>query len=48
MGYKDIAAIMNLSIKTIEGYYASLCEKFDLHSRQGLVIFAFKTGLVEL
>jgi two-component system invasion response regulator UvrY len=46
LSYKDIAKSMGLSVKTIEGYCKSLCEKLDLHTRQGLVMFAFRTGLV--
>lgn len=44
--YKEIAHQMCLSVKTIDGYRANLFEKFGVKSRVGLVLFAFKNGLI--
>ncbi|MFN8343318.1 MAG: response regulator transcription factor [Cyclobacteriaceae bacterium] len=48
MTYVEIADIMCLSPKTIDGYRNSLFEKLKVKSRVGLVIFAIKHGLVAL
>jgi DNA-binding CsgD family transcriptional regulator len=44
--YKEIAAKMNLSERTIDGYRDSLFERFNIKSRVGLVIYAQKNGLI--
>jgi DNA-binding NarL/FixJ family response regulator len=44
--YQEIAARMFLSPKTIDGYRNSLFEKLNAKSRVGLVIYAFKNGIV--
>jgi two-component system invasion response regulator UvrY len=46
--YVQIADMMCLSPKTIDGYRASVFEKFNLKSRVGLAIYAIKIGLVEV
>ena len=46
--YNEIAAKMFKSPKTIDGYRNSLFEKFHAKSRVGLVIFAIRSGLVQL
>lgn len=46
--YEQIAEIMNLSKRTIDGYRESLFQKCDVRSKTGLVLFAIKHGLVEL
>lgn len=46
--YKEIADLMYLSPKTIDGYRASLFEKLDAKSRVGLVLYAIKNGIVVL
>jgi len=46
--YQQIADKMFLSIKTIDGYRASLFEKLNVKSRSGLVLFGVKAGLVSL
>lgn len=43
--YKEIAAKMNLSVHTIDNYRDALFQKFDLKSRTGLVLFAFKNNI---
>jgi DNA-binding NarL/FixJ family response regulator len=45
MTYKEIADIMFLSPKTIDGYRDSVFTKLDVKSRVGLVLFALKHKL---
>lgn len=46
--YKEIADIMCLSIKTIDGYRARLFEKLEVKSRVGLVLFAVRNKMVKV
>ncbi len=46
--YKEIAAQMYLSPKTIDGYRESLFHKLGVRSRVGLVLYAIKHGICEL
>jgi DNA-binding NarL/FixJ family response regulator len=46
--YKEIADLMCLSIKTIDGYRNNLFEKLEVKSRVGLVLYALKHNLVAL
>ena len=48
MTYKEIADIMKLSQRTVEGYRDDLFKKLDVVSRVGLVLFAIKNGLVKI
>lgn len=45
MTYKQIAEIMFLSPKTIEGYRDSLYEKLNIKNRIGLVLYAIRNNL---
>ncbi len=45
MTYKEIANVMNLSPKTIDGYREQLFKKLDVKNRVGLVIYALKNGI---
>lgn len=46
MTYKEIANVMNLSPKTIDGYREQLFKKLDVKNRIGMVIYAIKNGIV--
>lgn len=46
--YKDIAAKMFVSPRTVDDYRNSLFEKLNVKTRVGLVIFAIKHGMVEV
>ena len=46
--HKQIALEMKLSPRTIDGYRDILMRKLNVNSRIGLVIYAIKTGLVQL
>lgn len=45
MTYKEIAAEMSLSPRTIDGYRDRLFEKLNVKSRTGLVLYAIRTGI---
>jgi DNA-binding NarL/FixJ family response regulator len=48
MTYKQIAALMGLSERTIDGYRENLFQKFKVQSRVGLVLEAIRKDLVKL
>ncbi|HBL78664.1 response regulator transcription factor [Aequorivita vladivostokensis] len=48
MTYKEIANIMDLSPKTIDGYRQDLFKRLKIKNRVGLVIFALKKKLIQL
>lgn len=48
MNYKQIAAEMQLSSRTVEGYRDDLFKKLNVISRVGLVIFSIKNGLYKI
>jgi two-component system, NarL family, invasion response regulator UvrY len=48
MSYKEIAAKMFLSPRTVEGYRDALFEKLDVRTRVGLVLFAIKNNIVNI
>lgn len=45
--YEQMADIMNLSVKSIETYRATLFERYNIKSKVGLVLFSFKYRLTE-
>ena len=47
MTYKEIAEVMSLSPKTIDGYRQSLFDKFNIKNRVGLVLFALHQNLID-
>jgi two-component system, NarL family, invasion response regulator UvrY len=48
LSYKEIAAKMFLSPRTIDDYRQSLFNKLKVHSRVGLVMYAIKNGIAEV
>jgi two-component system invasion response regulator UvrY len=48
MTYKEIADIMKISHRTIDGYRDQLFLKLNIKSRTGLVIYALKRGIATL
>jgi len=48
MTYKEIAVIMDLSPKTIDGYRQDLFQRLKIKNRVGLVIFALKNDLMQI
>src|SRR5574341_49286 len=45
---KQIAASLNISVKTVESHRAQLTERLDIHDVAGLVRFAIRTGLIKI
>jgi DNA-binding NarL/FixJ family response regulator len=43
--YEEMAKIMGVSVKTIDGYRSSLFERYHIKSKVGLVLFSFKFKL---
>lgn len=48
MTYKEIASVMNLSPKTIDGYRQELFNRLNIKNRVGLVIFALKNNIISI
>ena len=48
LAYKEIAEKMNVSVRTVEGYRDTLCEKLGLKTRVGLAMYAIKSGIVSV
>lgn len=48
MTYKEIADVMNLSPKTIDGYREQLFRKLGVKNRVGLVVFCLKNGILKI
>ena len=46
--YKEIASKMFLSARTIDGYRDKLCEKLNVSSRIGLVLYAIKNRIINI
>jgi len=46
LNYKEIAAKMNMSVRTIEGYRDSLFDKIQVHTRIGLVMYGLNIGVI--
>lgn len=47
MTYREIADVMNLSPKTIDGYRSDLFSKLNIKNRVGLVLFAMKHNYID-
>jgi DNA-binding CsgD family transcriptional regulator len=43
---KEIARILNISVKTVETHRTQLMERLDIHDVAGLVRYALRTGLI--
>jgi len=43
---KEIASLLNVSVKTAESYRANIMEKLDIHETAGLVRYAIRRGLI--
>ncbi len=48
MTYKEIADVMHLSPRTIDGYREALFEKLNVRNRVGLVLFAIKHNIIQV
>ena len=45
---KQIAQILNISVKTVDAHRASIMARLQIHSLAGLVKYAIRTGLTSL
>ena len=45
--YEQMSEIMELSVKSIEGYRSAIFDRFNIKSKVGLVLFSFKHRLTE-
>jgi DNA-binding NarL/FixJ family response regulator len=43
---KDVARLLNLSVKTVEAHRGQIMERLEIHDLAGLVRYAIRTGLV--
>ncbi len=46
ISYKEIADEMKLSVRTVHGYRDALCKKLGVKGREGIMMYAFKSGLI--
>ncbi|HEX3025504.1 MAG TPA: response regulator transcription factor, partial [Chitinophagaceae bacterium] len=46
--YKEIAEIMNIGIRTVHDHRDRLCEKLNINTRIGLIIYAIQIGIVNV
>ena len=44
---KEIAGVLNLSVKTAESYRSRIMEKLEIHQTAGLVRYAIRRGLIQ-
>ena len=45
---KEIALMLNISVKTVETHRANLMQRLDLYNVPRLVRYAIKSGLINL
>jgi DNA-binding NarL/FixJ family response regulator len=43
---KDVARLLDLSVKTVEAHRSQIMERLEIHDLAGLVRYAIRTGLV--
>lgn len=48
MTYKDVAAEMDITAKTVENYREAVFKKLEVRSRVGLVIYCIKNNLIKI
>ncbi|NIO15421.1 MAG: response regulator [Deltaproteobacteria bacterium] len=46
--HKEIASILNISVKTVVAHQSNIAEKLDLHSRAEFVKFAIRKGIIKI
>ncbi|HHN64151.1 MAG TPA: response regulator transcription factor [Nitrospirae bacterium] len=46
--HKEIASLLNISVKTVIAHQTNISEKLDIHSKAGLIKFAIKKGIIKL
>lgn len=48
MTYKEIAAKMSISARMVDQHKSTLCDRFGVKTRVGLVMYAVKNKLLEI
>lgn len=46
--HKEIAGLLDISVKTVVAHQSNISEKLDLHSRAGLIKFAILKGIIKI
>ena len=46
--HKEIASLLNISVKTVVAHQTNISEKLDMHSRTALVKYAISKGIIKL
>ncbi|GBD98037.1 oxygen regulatory protein NreC [bacterium BMS3Abin07] len=46
--HKEIAIMLNISVKTVIAHQTNISEKLDLHTRAGLIKFAIQRGIIKI
>ena len=46
--HKEIARILNISVKTVIAHQSNLSEKLNIHTRAGIIKYAFQKGIVRV
>ena len=46
--HKEIAEMLNISVKTVIAHQTNISEKLDIHSRSGLLKFAIQRGIIKI
>ncbi len=46
--HKEIAVMLNISVKTVIAHQTNISEKLDLHSRAALIKFAIQRGIIKI
>lgn len=46
--HKEVADMLNISVKTVIAHQTNISEKLDIHSRAGLIKFAIQKGIIKI
>ncbi len=46
--HKEIASTLGISTKTVIAHQTNICEKLDIHSKAGLIKYAYKKGIIKI
>ncbi|MDA8214551.1 MAG: response regulator transcription factor, partial [Nitrospiraceae bacterium] len=46
--HKEMAELLNISVKTVIAHQTNISEKLDIHSRSGLLKFAIQRGIIKI
>ena len=48
LSHKEIASTLGISTKTVIAHQSNICEKLDIHTKAGLIKYAYKKSIVKL